>query len=644
MVYNPVFRYIWFMKLKLTVLLSFFTILNFQAQTDSAIIKKVDAMIEDFYNVTYNNPDSALSILDSAEAIAGKAGYPAGITSVVRQRGMFYSERGEYVKSMALLLKALKLDEQIGNNEGAAMDELYIGLNYFQHEKLNEALVYMKKAEKWYVDKKDEAGIALLSANLGMVHRNLNQFEKALQYYFAARDYYIRQHNDRNLEHVENNIGNIYKDLLQYDKALEHFLIAKEIVSKSNDKYYLVNSFSNIADVYVGKKEFNKAIDYYNQALKIARDQKSIALEKDVHFDLAYAYELMGDFKKAFENFKSYSTLKDSTISEKYNKDLADMKVKYDSEKKESENNVLKKDNELQEVKIRQERNQKLLFAFLLGLAFLAGSLVYVQYRNKKKLSRELALINEKVNSQNSTLRTLNKELIESEENLTKANETKDQLISMLSHDLYNPVTSVINYSSSIIEKSAELSREELVNSFEKINNAVVPLQDLLDNILQWARVQKNNLEPHPEEIDLNKIAAATVQLYSPAAAFKKITIGQQVSGSTVTKTDRLMLNFIFRNLVNNAVKFCPAGKKIDVEIRNQDDKLLIFVKDEGAGFSAEMLRKLNDKNSTETINAQGSGIGLSVSRQFVKLLNGEIEFRNQANGGAEVIVQLNRA
>lgn len=632
------------MKLKLTALLFFFTIFNFQGQTDSAAIKKVDAMVEDFYNVTYNNPDSALTILDSAEALAVKTGYPKGVTSVMRQRGMFYSERSEYVRSMALLLKALKLDEQIGNGEGAAMDELYIGLNYFQHEKLDEALVYMKKAEKWYADIKDEAGIALINANMGMVYRNQDQFETALKCYFVARDYYIRQHNDRNLEHVENNIGNIYKDLLQYDKALEHFLVAKEIVSKSNDKYYLVNSFSNIADVYVGKKEFGKAIDYYNQAMQIAKEQKSLSLEKDVHFDLAYAYELMGDFKKAFENFKAYSTLKDSTISEKYNNDLADMKVKYDSEKKESENTVLKKDNELQEIKIGQERNQKLLFAFLLGLAFLAGSLIYIQYRNKKKLSRELALINEKVNNQNTTLRTLNKELIESEENLTKANETKDQLISMLSHDLYNPVTSVINYSSGILEKSRELSKDDLVHSFEKINNAVVPLQDLLDNMLQWARVQKNNLEPHLEEVSLQKIVEGIVQLYSPAAAFKKISIDQRIEGDPVMRTDRLMLTFIIRNLVNNAVKFCSAGKKINIVIRNFNEEVSIAVMDEGTGFSPEMLRKLNNNDSGETINAEGSGIGLSVSRQFVKLLNGTIEFRNNDNGGAEVIVSLSRA
>jgi signal transduction histidine kinase len=632
------------MKLKLTILLFFYNSILFYSQTDSVSIKKVDAMIEDFYNVTYNNPDSALKILDSAEALAKRINSPRGVTSVMRQRGIFYCERSDYIKSMSLLLKALRMDESIHNDDGIGMDLLFIGLNYFQQEKEKDALPYMEKALQKYVDLKDEAGIALVNSNLGMVYRTMNRFDDALKSYSSVRDFYIKNNNERNLSRVENNIGNVYKDQKLYDKALEHYIISKDLKEKENDAYGLIIGYSNIADIYTEKKEFIKAFDYYSQALKIAKDQKSINLQKDVHFDLAHAYELQGDFKKAFENYQVYSTLKDSSISEEYNNDLAEMKVKYESDKKEGENIILKKDNELQETKIRDERKQKFLYAFLLGIAFFAGSVVFIQYRNKKKLNSQLELINEKVNTQNITLRSLNRELIESEENLTIANETKDQLISMLSHDLYNPVTSVINYSAGILEKSEELSREELIHSFEKVNNGVIPLQDLLDNILQWARIQKKSIEPNVEKTDLQKIIRNVVELYSPAAAFKKIAIKVNFEGNQFIKTDRLMMNFIIRNLVNNAVKFCITGRTISININNSPDKISISVKDEGRGFSSGILQKLNNKNIDETVQAEGSGIGLSVSRQFVKLLNGDIEFRNMQNGGAEVIISFIQA
>lgn len=630
------------MMKKFAILLFFCNAFSFYGQLDSASIKKVDALLEDFYNEEYRNPSLAYKILDSAEALANRINYLMGQTSVSRQRAMYYSERGENEKSMAMLFQALRKDEKINNTDGAAMDLLYIGLNYFDQEKLNDALTYLKQAHQKYFEIHDEAGIALIESNIGMVYRNLNEYDTALIYYFRVKEYDKKMNKEKNLAHVLNNIGNIYKDQKHYDKAIENFMISKEISSRFNDEFYLVATLSNIADVYVEKKEFQKALDFYEQALKMAKNQQSLGLQKDVYFDLSYAYEKMNDFKNAYDYFKLSTQLRDSIISEKYNNDLAEMKVKYESEKKEGENSILKKDKKLQEVKIQEERKQKFLYAFLLGIVFFSCAIVFVQYRNKRKLNIQLAFINDKMNNQNITLRTLNRDLIESEENLTKANETKDQLIGMLSHDLYNPVTSVVNYTSEIIDKSGELSKEELILSVKKINNGIIPLQDLLDNTLQWARIQKKNMEPHIEHTDLQKILSDVVELYRPVATFKKIKISVTSEGNTSIKTDRLMMNFIIRNLVNNAVKFCATGKQVSINTVRINDSLTISVRDEGKGFPLEILEKLNNKTSNETIQAEGNGIGLSVSRQFIKLLKGNIEFRNR-NGGAEVIITIDQ-
>jgi signal transduction histidine kinase len=630
--------------MKLSLLLFFGRILLFYGQIDSASIKRVDAMVEDYYTLSYNDPDSALKILDAAQTLADKIKYSRGITSVMRQRGMFYNDRSEYVKSMNFLLQALKMDEKIHNEDGAGMDLLFIGLNYYQQEKEKEALPFLQKALEKYVALRDEAGIALVNGNLGMVYRNMNRFDDALKSYSSVRNFYLRENNTRNLAKVENNIGNVYKAMKKYDLALEHFEISKDIKIKEKEQSGLTIAYSNIADVYTEKREFTKAFDYYSKALDIAKEQQSVNLQKDVHFDIAHAYELQGNFKNAFENYKIYSSLKDSAISKEYDSDLAEMKVKYESDKKESENNILKKDNEVQEIKIREEKREKFLYAFLLGIAFVAGAIVFTQYRNKRKLSIQLAVTNKQVNSQNNTLRTLNQELIESEDNLTRANETKGQLISMLSHDLYNPVTSVINYASAILDKSDELTREELIHSFEKINNGVIPLQDLLDNILQWARIQKKDIEAQVEKTDLGKIVSNVVELYGPTAAFKKIRINVKSEIDSTVNTDRLMLNFIIRNVVNNAVKFCGTGKEVSIDMFYSAGQLIISVKDQGKGFSGEMLRKLNDVNSQESIQAEGHGIGLSVSRQFIKLLKGKMEFSNSENGGGVVTVSINQA
>lgn len=626
------------MKHTLIILSVFIKTTLLFGQVDSAGIKKVDALIEDFYGATYKNSDSAIVILDTADALSRRINYSGGITAVLRQRGMFYTERSDYVRSLGFLFSALKEDEKLKNDDGIGMDLLYIGLSYFKQGKMDEALSQLDKALLKYTEMSDEAGIALINANMGMVYRHMNRFDDALKCYFQVRTFYIKEHNDKNLSSVENNIGNIYKDMKEHDKALEHFITAEILKTKVNDLFGLIAVYSNIADIYVVKKEFSKAFDYYYKALKIAEEQKSLSLEKDVYFDLANAYHQKGDYKQAYDNYKRSTELKDSIISDKYNSELADMKVKYESEKKEKENNILKKENELQDVKIVQEKKQKALFASLAILVFIAGSVVFKQYKNKQKLSRQLAKINEKVNNQNSTLRTLNTELIESEENLTKANASKDQLISILSHDLYNPVTSVINYTNQIVDRSDSMGKKELKDSFLKVNSAVIPLQDLLDNILQWARTHKSKLEPGYVDLNINKVIDEIIQLYKPAAAFKSIKIDQTFSGVFVLKTDRLMLYFILRNIVNNAVKFCNTGKQISIDMEQLNQRFVISIKDEGKGFDPEIMEQLNLENqSGSLISTHGSGIGLSVSRQFVKLLDGKIEFKNSKEGGGEV-------
>jgi two-component system sensor histidine kinase/response regulator len=313
--------------------------------------------------------------------------------------------------------------------------------------------------------------------------------------------------------------------------------------------------------------------------------------------------------------------------------------VKYESEKKEKENGILKNKNELQEIRLADEKKQKILFASLFGIVFIAILIVLLQYRNKRKLSIELANTNQKINSQNSTLRTLNKELIESEEDLSRANSTKDQLLAMISHDLYNPVTNVINYTRDVKDKADSFSKEEVLDAFGKINAGVVPLQDLLDNILQWARLQKQEIVPQIEKVNVSNVVKDVLALYQPAASFKKIKITARGVNVPEIYTDRLMLYFVLRNLVNNAVKFSPSDSEISISCLAIQGVLEVIVSDRGNGFSREVHEKLN--RSEETVSTHGSGIGLAVSRKFIRALKGEIHFENGSSGGAKVMFRI---
>lgn len=629
----------------LTLLIISFHFTSLFSQPDSTRINQVFNLYDKYYNTPQNNFDSALIYLDSALEISRKHKYNEGISYVLREKGYIYSERGEFVKAMQIILEALRLDDKINNKDGAGSDLNLIGLIYNQQEKLDEALSYFIKARDKFAEINDEHGIAMVTGNMGMVYRNKNEFELSLKCYFNSLEFYQKEKNEQNeinIANLENNIGNIYKDIKKYDKALEYFFKAK--VGKAKYKQYtsLVSTLSNIGDIYVERKQFKEALTIYNEALTMAINQKSIRLQKDVYFDLSYMYKEQGNFKLAYETFKESTQLKDSIISEKNNEEIANLKVRYETDKKEKENLILTKDNELKSTRIANERKQKLLFASLSLIILLVGIFIFIQFKTKQKLSKQLALINDKIKNQNTTLKTLNKELIDSEENLTLSNSTKDQLISMLSHDLYNPVTSVINYTNLTLESVEYKSKEELQDALSSINGAVIPLQDLLDNILQWARVQKNSLQPNINEININTVISDIIKLYQPLATFKQIKINYNKLKEEIIKTDKLMVYFILRNIVNNSVKFSPKENIINIEINIINNTCKILVKDNGVGFKQEILSQLNNIETTELKGQiSGSGIGLSVSRKFIKLLNGNIEFKNGENGGAEILITL---
>ena len=645
-VHNTVNRYIHMKRIILLFTIILFQINLIKSQTDSTLIYQIFDLYDHYYNIPQNNFDSAFIYLDSALKISKKNNYSVGISYVMREKGYLYSEQGEFVKAMKILIEALKFDEKINNKDGVGSDLNLIGLIYNQQEKLDEALSYFIKARDKFIEIKDEHGIAMVVGNMGMVYRNKNEFELSLKCYFNSLEFYKKEKNEQNeinIANLENNIGNIYKDIKKYDKALEYFFKAK--VGKSKYKMYtsLVATLSNIADIYVERKQFNEALEIYNEALAMATDQKSMRLKKDVYFDLSYMYKEQGNFKLAYENFKESTNLKDSMNSEKNNNEIANLKIRYETEKKENENKILTKDNELKTVKIANERKQKLLFASLSLIILLAGIFVFIQYRTKQKLNKQLAQINNKIKNQNTTLKTLNTELIESEENLTLSNSTKDQLISMLSHDLYNPITSVINYTNITLDSIEQKSKEDLQNSLSSINNAVIPLQDLLDNILQWARAQRNNLQANIDKVYLNIVIADIIKLYQPLANFKQIKITYNNVSEDLIYSDKLMIYFILRNIVNNAVKFSPKDKEIKIEVNITDKTSTILITDQGNGFKPEMLSQLNSNETNALNGASGSGIGLSVSKKFVMLLNGKIEFKNGVNSGAEILISLHQ-
>lgn len=219
---------------------------------------------------------------------------------------------------------------------------------------------------------------------------------------------------------------------------------------------------------------------------------------------------------------------------------------------------------------------------------------------------------------------------IKTENELRELNATKDKFISLMAHDLKNPLSTFV-LATDMLEKDFEkFDHEELKEYVSDINKNAHSIFKLLENLLTWSRVQRGRISYNPEIIDLSYIIRNVASLYEKASNDKNINLEVPSVSELKVFSDTNLINTILRNLVNNAIKFTEIGGKVSVIVDDEGDNYRISVKDTGVGMSEEQqnnMFKIDKNNSTLGTNQEvGSGLGLIVCKEFAILLGCDIK------------------
>lgn len=219
--------------------------------------------------------------------------------------------------------------------------------------------------------------------------------------------------------------------------------------------------------------------------------------------------------------------------------------------------------------------------------------------------------------------------LKESESSLRKLNATKDKLFSIIAHDLRNPFFFMIGYSEVLRKKVKELDADTIEKYAGIINSSAVKTFGLLENLLDWARMQQGNMPFNPSTIILKKLVEDLTNLLMENANNKKITLTCQIPDNLQVFADQNMLKTILRNLVSNGLKYTNHNGWIVIEAMEEENVVRISVKDNGIGIKQDNIQQLFIASSNETTrgteNEKGTGLGLILCHEFVTKLGGEI-------------------
>ncbi|MEI7811669.1 MAG: PAS domain S-box protein [Ignavibacteria bacterium] len=221
-------------------------------------------------------------------------------------------------------------------------------------------------------------------------------------------------------------------------------------------------------------------------------------------------------------------------------------------------------------------------------------------------------------------------ELTETKETLEVINSEKDKLFSIIAHDLKGPFQGFMGLTELMAEDINNFSQDELSEVAREMHMNAQNIFTLLNNLLEWARMQQGAINFEPVEIDLSEIVSQNLDLSIKRGEQKGIEIINQIDKNQIVKADEAMLNSILRNLLSNAVKFTKHGGKVKVSSKETENNMVkISVTDSGIGMPediSEKLFKIAEKVGRRgTDNEPSTGLGLLLCKEFVEKHGGRI-------------------
>ena len=545
--------------------------------------------------------------------------------------GKNYYLNARYNKAISYLLNALKLSEQVGDSEDKILTIYLIGI-------INRDLKNYSKAYEYFNNTKQEALKAnqvteyLLSRNeIGNLLLLEGKLDEALQ----IKKQVLKEATQKKDDFVKlccgHDIGLIYEDLGDIKQALEYYLLSNKTENYRNYPREIVISNINISRIYSQLKDYNKSIDYANKALQIAKRYNLRKEQLDLKLSISNTYASRADYEKAFENLQEAASLRDSIFNEESIRQLNELQMKYETERKEREIEFLKRDRAAQS-------NLRNLLIFTLVLLILIAIIILKQFLYKRKTTK---ILEEK----NVALEKYNLKLKESETELKEINSTKDTFFSIMSHDLLNPFSSIIGISELMKNDFYSISDEEKMHFTKQINSAAKSTHHLLENLLSWASAQKRRIKIDKTNFDLNEVINEITSLNSASAKLKNINIITEAENKEIISADRFMIDTVIRNLVSNAIKFTPQNGEVKVSLKRIDGIIEIVVSDTGIGIKEEELKNIfkidRQIKSKGTSGETGSGLGLILCKEFIEMNGGSININSKLNKGSKVIINL---
>lgn len=519
------------------------------------------------------------------------------------------------------------------------------------------------------------------------------QYRKSLEYLSKSLNYAEKtDYGASLLGNIYQTKANIYNTTASKALAQDYYLKSISANRKLQGQGDLGISLLSLANFYIGEAEYEKAKTLLVEVLSIGETLKALKLQRDANLALSYMAEKQGSYVSALAYYKEFILFKEQIFNEEKEKEVTRKQLRLDFSIKERDYQNKQQLTDLaldkQVLLVRERQQQLLLKQQQLSLSDKERNIQRLSFLQKQaileqeKLQKENQLTQQKLISnlekeqarqqslnQESKIKLnrnfsiffgvlavgllavaiyvykiqiktakLNRLVSAQKQELENLSKVKDQIFSVVSHDMRTPVNSLISFINLL--EMGNVSEDKLKKYAASLKNSLGYTSVMMENLLNWAYSQLNGFSPSLQSFELNKVVENLVTTAKVEAGQKNIEISYSGIADLVVINDVNMISLVIRNLLNNAIKFTENGGYISVNLTKEETLMSLEIADTGTGMSDELIHSFNNattplgRTTLGTNKEKGTGLGLTMCKTFAQMMNTELSVKSNIPKG----------
>jgi signal transduction histidine kinase len=612
--------------------------------------------------------DSAMVYGKQGLAAAEKSNYKKGIADACRNIGFAYQRLGKLADATGYYLRAVPLFEELNDSLGLANVWNGLGICYFEQGDFGNALQFYQRAEPMFFHLRKMDRYAASMSNIGYAYLQMGNLNLAQAYSKKA----LALANQYNVSTIQtfalSHLGDIARRKGDYATAEDYFHKALTVVARYPENAVSNSRFYNLLGYfYTDLKQFDQAQIYLDSSLAVSLRANMRFRMKDAYQGYQHLYATMKNFEQAYRYQSLVALYQDSLFNQESARQIATMQRELESREQTAQISLLTKDSEIQQT----TRN-----ALLGGIAvvILAGLLLWRSYLQMRSVNRRLQSQNVEILEQRSMMErqseeiaTINSELQQKNQHLVNLNEEKSQFMRIAAHDLKNPLTGIRGLAEFLATDASNLPTEEIALVSNRVAETADRMFQLVKSLLDVNAIEDGSIVMHTANFNVALILETAVQNYVEAAKAKNMrliltttaqseSLEQSIEAEFMAFADAQLTAQVIDNLVSNAVKYSPMGKSVVVRLfreslensgmaKRTSKYIRLEVQDEGQGLTEQdktlLFGKFTKLSARPTAGEDSTGLGLSIVKQLVEMMYGQVWCESEYGQGATFIVRL---